>query len=449
MAHIPALGGTADDAPLFLGLDLGTSGVRAVVMDDHGTPHAMAREPLPPSRRDGGRVTQEPAHWWAAVQRVLDAVLAAVRRERLACIAVDGTSGTLLLADAQGVPLTPALMYDDAASVAEAARIAAVAPSDTAARGPGCALARLLHLQAQVPQAACALHQADWIAGRLLGRFGMSDEHNALKLGYDPLSRRWPDWLQALQLRRGLLPQVCVPGTRLGPVSADIARRFGLPSDVQVVAGTTDGVAAFLATGAHGVGEAVTSLGSTLVLKVLSTQPVCVPELGIYSHRLGQLWLAGGASNSGGAALLKHFSPRRMAELTPRLRPEQWTGLDYYPLPAPGERFPLHDPALSPRETPRPDDDALFFQGLLEGIARVEALGYQRLKQAGAPYPACVLTVGGGAANAPWQRLREHCLQVPVITAARDEAAYGAARLARQALVQDVGAHSTQSGPLV
>ena len=73
------------------------------------------------------------------------------------------------------------------------------------------------------------------------------------------------------------------------------------------------------------------------------------------------------ASNSGGAALLAHFSAAEIAELSTRLRPDIPTGLDYYPLPAPGERFPVRDPALPSRVAPRPDDPARFLQGLLEG----------------------------------------------------------------------------------
>ncbi|WP_157271290.1 FGGY-family carbohydrate kinase [Azohydromonas aeria] len=425
---------TAAGRRLFLGLDLGTSGVRAVVVDAAGAVQALAREPLPASRRDGARVTQDPAAWWDAARRALAAALSAVDRRALAALAVDGTSGTLLLTDAQGTPLAPALMYDDAACTEEAQRIAAVAPPDTAARGPACALARLLHLQQQLPQAAHALHQADWIAARLSGRWGCSDEHNALKLGWDPLRRRWPGWLRTLGVRPALLPRVLAPGTPLAPIAAEVARDLDLPREVQVVAGTTDGVAAFLATGASRVGEAVTSLGSTLVLKLLSPRPVVAPDYGIYSHRLGGLWLAGGASNSGGAALLRHFSAEAMAALTPRLRPEADTGLDYYPLPAAGERFPVNDPALAPRVSPRPGDDALFLQGLLEGIARVEALGYRRLAGLGAPAPARVLSVGGGARNAAWLEIRRRCLGVPVERAAQEEAACGAARLARAAM---------------
>jgi hypothetical protein len=226
-------------------------------------------------------------------------------------------------------------------------------------------------------------------------------------------------------------------------VCEDIARAVGLPAQAQVVAGTTDGVAAFLATGASQVGEAVSSLGSTLVLKLLSPRPVVAPAFGVYSHRLGRLWLAGGASNSGGAALLRHFSTQRMAELTPRLRPEAWTGLDLYPLPAPGERFPVNDPTLPPRESPRPRDDAVFFQALLEGIAQVEALGYRRMAELGAPAPSRVLTVGGGTGNAAWTALRRRCLGVPVEVAPQDEAAYGTALLALRAMS---GAQATCDG---
>lgn len=104
--------------------------------------------------------------------------------------------------------------------------------------------------------------------------------------------------------------------------------------------------------------------------------------------------------------------------------------MDYYPLPAPGERFPVNDPALPPRMSPRPADDALFFQGLLEGIAGIEAEGYRRLQSLGAPRPSLVLSTGGGAANKGWSRIRERLLGVPVTPTKYQEAAYGAAIVA-------------------
>jgi sugar (pentulose or hexulose) kinase len=98
----------------------------------------------------------------------------------------------------------------------------------------------------------------------------------------------------------------------------------------------------------------VTALGSTLTIKLLSEAPLFAPEYGIYSHRIGDSWLAGGASNSGGKVLAQHFAAERIAELTSRIDAETESGLDYYPLPGKGERFPIADPDLEPRMTPRP-----------------------------------------------------------------------------------------------
>jgi len=84
--------------------------------------------------------------------------------------------------------------------------------------------------------------------------------------------------------------------------------------------------------------------------------------------------------------------------------------------------------------TPRPADDAVFLQALLEGIANIEALGYRRLAELGGPQPTSVATVGGGAANESWSRIRAAALGVPLKTPVSDEAAVGVARLARSAI---------------
>ena len=108
------------------------------------------------------------------------------------------------------------------------------------------------------------------------------------------------------------------------------------------------------------------------------------------------------------------------------------TGLDYYPLVSEGERFPVNDPGLAPRLLPRPTEDAVFFQGILEGIAHIELRGYRKLAELGAPWPEKVITTGGGAANAAWRTIRSQLLGIPVVAAGHQEAAYGAALLARQ-----------------
>ncbi|MGY4309658.1 sugar (pentulose or hexulose) kinase [Bradyrhizobium sp. USDA 4369] len=417
---------------LFVGIDVGTSGVRACAVDARGDIQGAAAMALAAPRQCGNALDQDPELWWQAATAAISKLGEIIDLGAVARIAIDGTSGTLLLIDADGRPRSPGLMYNDARATSEAKRIAAVAPPESGAHGASSALAKLLHLLVSTSGARHAVHQADWIAGRLAGRHGVSDENNALKLGYDPVQRCWPQWLDQLGIPPDLLPTILVPGTPYAEIDPAVARRLGLSASARIVAGTTDGVAAFMATGAETPGDAVTSLGTTLVVKLVATQPIFAAAQGVYSHRLGDKWLAGGASNSGGAALLAHFSTEDMDRMTPLLRPDDPTGLDYYPLPKPGERFPIADPALAPRIAPRPAEDHRFFQALLEGIAGVEALAYRRLEALGAPTLRRVISIGGGARNAAWATIRERIIGVPVSIATHTEASYGTALLALQ-----------------
>ncbi|WGS18132.1 MULTISPECIES: FGGY-family carbohydrate kinase [unclassified Bradyrhizobium] len=417
---------------LFLGIDIGTGGVRACTIDARGDIQGMESTALPPPRQDGNAIDQDPELWWHATVGAMRKLGGKIDLARVERISVDGTSGTLLLIDAAGQPRTPGLMYNDARASAEAARILDVSAADSGAHGASSALAKLLHLlsHAERRDVRFAVHQADWIAGRLAGRHGISDENNALKLGYDPITRTWPAWLDRLDVPRELLPKVLVPGTPFADIDPSAAAMLGLPRSARIAAGTTDGVAAFIATRADAPGDAVTSLGTTLVVKLLAAKPIFAANQGVYSHRLGESWLAGGASNSGGGALLAHFTAAEMERLTPQLSPEEPTGLDYYPLAKPGERFPIADPALPARVTPRPPEDHRFFQALLEGIASVEALAYLQLSRLGAPPLRRVISIGGGARNNAWTEIRHRRLGVPVTVAEQTEASYGAALLA-------------------
>jgi sugar (pentulose or hexulose) kinase len=422
----------APTSSLAVGIDLGTSGVRAIAIDGGRKVRAQAARAMPAPEAVEGAIRQDPAIWWRTVEAALGDLVAMTGPGRITSLAVDGTSGTLLLTDAAGRPLEPARMYNDASAAHLAARIREVAPPESGAHGATSPLARLLVLQERHPEAAHALHQADWIAGNLLGRHGLSDDNNALKSGWDPVARRWPDWLDRLGVRRDLLPAVRTPASSFGTVDPAVADRLGLAPGCAVIAGTTDGCASFLATGAAEIGDGVSALGSTLTIKLLSDRPVSAPDHGVYSHRLGDIWLVGGASNSGGKALLRFLSAERMAELTPRLDPDHPTGLHWHPLPGRGERFPIADPALTFAPDPLPEDQLRLFQGLLEGIAEVEALAYRRIAELGGPALRSVRSVGGGAANPGWTRIRARLLGVPLLPAAQLEAAYGTALLALQ-----------------
>ncbi|MEO8683273.1 MAG: FGGY-family carbohydrate kinase [Devosia sp.] len=408
-----------------IGIDIGTSGVRASAIDASQQVLAHASAVLPP-----GDDAREPHIWLQAMERVLLSVLSRIEPVEVRAIAVDGTSGTCLAIDRLGSPIGRAAMYyDQLPEDIDADRFWATVPTDSAARSAtspaGKALALLRHRDL-----SRIVHQADWLSGCLSGQFEVTDENNALKTGYDPVSRRWPDWLETLGLDIGLLPRVVEPGTVIGTVTTSIVDRLGLSPQTLVVAGTTDGCASFMATGAAEIGDGVTALGSTLTIKLLTDRPVTSPRHGIYSHRLFGKWLAGGASNSGGKALAQHFSTDELVRLSSQIDPAVPSALDYYPLPRPGERFPISDPNLAPRAAPRPDNDVAFLHGLLEGIARIEALGYRTLADLGAHPLKTLRTVGGGAHNKQWAEMRHRLTGAEMRVPLSDDAAVGVARLA-------------------
>ena len=413
----------------FLGIDFGTSGARSCVIDAEGT---VVTE----DRRDFGTLEEyERAGIWREALWDLVASLPPAIRSQLSDIALDGTSGTVLACDEELSPRHPPLLYNDDRAVEEARLIARTATPGHPAAAVTSGLAKVLWLKKRLglTGARLYLNQADWLSGLLTGRVGVTDYHNALKMGLDLDTLKWPEWVEYLA-DADYLPVPVAPGARLATVSRPRARYLRVNPGCMVHAGTTDSIAAFLAAGVSQSGDAVTSLGSTLVLKLLSDTRVESAEHGVYSHWFGNRWLAGGASNAGGAVLRQFFDDHLLAALSEKIDPTVASPLDYIPLPKAGERFPANDPTLAPRLAPRPADDAEFLHGLLESLARIEAKGYGLLAELGATPVARVETAGGGAKNAAWTRVRERLLRVPVARAAHSEATYGSALLARDGL---------------
>jgi sugar (pentulose or hexulose) kinase len=409
----------------YLGIDFGTSGARAIVIDEEARIVSQMRYPW-------ANVTNWVNCWKDALWGLIEGISQEWRRE-IGAIAINGTSSTILLTDAAGQPVDAPLLYNDPRGSMMLKDLSSIAPPNHTVLSATSSLAKLLWMQ-QLPsvnQARYLLHQADWLAFLLHGKLGISDYHNALKLGYDVEKLQYPEWLENLQIPV-FLPQVLAPGTPISEISPEIAVQFGFRRDCLVCAGTTDSIAAFLASGAKLPGEAVTSLGSTLVLKLLSRTRVEDARYGIYSHRLGDLWLAGGASNTGGAVLKYFFTDDELVSLSQEIDVSKASELDYYPLLKEGDRFPINNPHLPPRLEPKPDDPKEFLHGLLSSMARIEAQGYELLQQLGADKLNYVYTAGGGAANSTWTDIRSRYLEVPVVASNNTEAAYGTALLAMQ-----------------
>lgn len=425
----------------YIGIDFGTSGARSITINPEGKVVCETQFPFPP--------LSDPSEWVDLWKTALFAVIQQIPlnvRRQIQAIAINGTSATVLLCDHQGIPVDFPILYNDSRGAIALELLKKIAPADHLVINATSSLAKLIwwltvkntYLQ-QPLTPLYFLHQADWLSFLLHGKLGISDDHNSLKLGYDVENLTYPLWLinglqSLIHLDLLKLPDVVSPGTPISPITPEIADQFQLPKTCQVCAGTTDSIAAFLASGAKIPGEAVTSLGSTLVLKLLSYTPINHLKSGIYSHRLGDLWLTGGASNTGGVVLRQFFSDNELDNFSRQINPNLKTNLDYYPLIKKGDRFPINDPELLPRLEPRPDNPIEFLQGLLESIARIEAQGYQLLQQLGATPLTQVYTAGGGAKNPTWTAIRQQYLKAPIMQPVHTEAAYGSALLAMKGI---------------
>ncbi|XP_074275446.1 D-ribulose kinase isoform X3 [Silene latifolia] len=421
------LGG--EDEKLYLGLDFGTSGARYALIDKHGLIKAEAKREYPLYM--SGEVVDWVRSWKETLFSLLGDVPSDLR-PLVASIAVDGTSATTLIINSStGEPLCKPLLYNESCPDALPVVKSIAPPNHTVCSGSStlCKLVSWWNSDSPNKESAALLHQADWLLWLLHGKLGISDYNNALKVGYDPELDAYPSWLLS-QPFSNALPSVIAPGSVIGTVKEDVRKLLGFSEDCVVCTGTTDSIAAFLAARVTKPGQAVTSLGSTLAIKLLSKSRVEDARFGVYSHRLDDKWLVGGASNTGGAALRQLFTDDQLEELSKQINPELPSPLDYYPLPDVGERFPLADPTMKPRLHPRPDSDSEFLHGVLESIARIEAKGYSLLKDLGATQVDEVFTAGGGAKNEKWIKIRERVLGLPVTRAAQTEAAYGAALLA-------------------
>ncbi|WP_030898383.1 FGGY-family carbohydrate kinase [Streptomyces sp. NRRL F-5126] len=433
---------TADDDGVWLGIDLGTQSVRALAVTSGGRVAARGSAPLT-GTRDGKRHEQLPADWWSAT---VDAVRQAVRglAAPVDALAVCGTSGTVLLTDAEGEPVSPALMYDDGRAVQEARRAQEAGEELWRELGqriqPSWALAKLVRLAGGRTGAgdsgprtgARVCHQADFVTSRLVGRPVATDSSHALKSGYDTRRRAWPtDVLDALGLGGLTFPDVVLPGTVLGTVGAAAAEETGLPASTRVIAGMTDGCAAQLGSGAWEVGRWNSVLGTTLVIKGVTAEPLHDPAGVLYNHLSpDSTWLPGGASSAGAGALSAAFPGADLAALDRAAADREPAGAITYPLVSRGERFPFLAPDAELFTLGTPADDADRYASLLQGVALVERLCLAYVRQLGARVDGPIAFTGGATRSAYWNQLRADVLGRPATVPEGAGSALGMAVLA-------------------
>lgn len=404
----------------------------------------MGSAPITGDRRVGVVHEQDANAWWAALVRAVGQALTAAGPSAVVeAMAVDATSGTILAEDTEGRPLGPALMYDDGRAATQAARAQQVGQPLWSELGyrmqPSWALPKAMWLleEGSPPTGARIAHQSDHLVRRLTGRPVATDTSNALKTGVDLRTGAWPrDVLDVLGVPVAVLPDVVVPGTVLGTVSAVASRETGLLAGTPVRAGMTDGCAAQIGARALAPGSWSSALGTTLVVKGSTPELVRDPAGAVYCHRNPDGgWLPGGASSTGAGVIRETFPDASSAELDRLTRDAAHLGPPAevtYPLSGSGERFPFVAPAAHgfSQLDGRYRDSAKMFAALCHGVAYVERLAYDILAALGADVSGPVSLSGGASRNDWWNQLRTDVLGRPTLVPDSVEAAVGMAVLA-------------------
>ena len=401
---------------LFMGIDVGTQGVRCVVSDAEG--RLAAAKSIPFRRLNvaetEGWYEQEPQDWLNAATESIRDCVAELRADGvdpgdIRAISVDGTSGTILALDDDHRPLTRGIMYNDPRARAEAAEVHAALSAQEKKLGyrfsASFSLPRVLWVKHHQPEVyektAVFAHQADFVAGMLCGEYRISDYSNALKTGYNLLDCRWPEEIRtALGIELSKLPEVIAPGAPLAKVSRQAAEALGLSEATWVTGGSTDGYASALAAGAVMPGDWASIIGTTFVLKGVTERLIIDPNGSSYSHRLpGGAWLLGGASNIGGRVLNAVAEGRDFDTLNAGAADKVPTGVRCYPLPGKGERVPFVDANALPFYVGDITGGRLY-PAVMEGVAFAEKFALDRMAELGCPVGRVIRTTGGACRSA-------------------------------------------------
>jgi len=432
---------------MYLGIDLGTSGVKALLVDDGQRPVALASASLEVSRPHDGWSEQDPADWIAATEEAVGALKLSHPQE-LAAVRGIGLSGQMhgaTLLDASGAVLRPAILWNDTRSHAEAAALDAD-PRFRAVTGnivfPGFTAPKLAWVKANEPaifaRVAKVLLPKDYLRLWLTGDYVSEMSDSAGTSWLDTGRRAWsPDLLAATDLGPQHMPAL-VEGTEAsGVLRGSVAARWGMGGRVVVAGGAGDNAASACGMGAVRPGQAFVSLGTSGVLFAASDAYRPNPQSAVHTfcHALPGAWHQMGVILSATDSLnwLSGVTGRTAEALTAELGDTLAAPSDVSFLPyLSGERTPHNDAAIRGAFAglSHLTDRAALTRAVLEGVAFAFRDSLEALREAGTELSR-VTAIGGGSRSRLWLQAVATALEIPVdLPAAGDfGAAFGAARL--------------------
>jgi len=438
---------------MYLGIDLGTSAVKTVLVDDAQRVIASQSRPLTISSPRAGYSEQDPVQWIDATFATLDALKASHGKE-LAAVKGIGLSGQMhgaTLLDASSRPLRPCILWNDGRSAAECRVLEQRWPALRTITGnkamPGFTAPKLLWIAAHEPEIFAAIKLVVLPKAYLrlvLSGEAIEDVSDASgTLWLDAARRDWSDTaLAATGLSRDQMPRLvegCAPATTL---RGELARRWGMTKPPVIAGGAGDNPAGAVGIGAVQPGTAFVTLGTSGALLVPTSTIAANPDRAVHTfcHAIPGMWIQAGAILSAASCLAwaaRLFGVTEAELLAPLgSRPRAPSPVSFLPYLA-GERTPHDDPAVRGMldGLSHGTDRETIVQAVLEGVAFALADCRDALAGAGIAIAEADV-IGGGSRSSFWLSVLANVLNVPVHRFAGGEtgAAFGAARLGRLAV---------------
>ncbi len=431
---------------MFLGLDIGTSCVKAVVIDLSGAVVAQSSSPLTVSRPQPLWSEQDPEDWWQATNATIAALPAEIRRN-IRGIGLAGQMHGATLLDRQHSALRPAILWNDGRSAAQCVELAAVVPDLGEITGnqamPGFTAPKLAWLRHHEPAlfdaVAMVLLPKDYVRLRMTGDCASDMSDAAGTLWMNVALRDWSDTvLSATGLTRSEMPRLYEGPEITGVLRPTIAERWEM-AQVPVIAGAGDNAAGAIGMGVVNPGDAFLSLGTSGVLFLANEGYHPNPAGGVHTfcHALPDRWhqmavhLSAASCLDWAARLTGQVDTSGLLRTIER-RAEP-CGRELFLPYLSGERTPHNDPDASGVlfGLGHDSDAAAIGQAVLEGVAMAFRDGLDSLTAAGGEADSITL-IGGGARSIYWGQLLAAALDTPIVYREGSEVgpALGAARLA-------------------
>lgn len=432
---------------MYLGIDLGTSGLKAVLLDENGTLIGQAIASLNVSQPQPGWSEQDPEDWWLALVQACKMLAVDHPLNSIRSIGLSGQMHGATLIDDKGRVIRPCMLWNDGRSIAQCSQLEKAVPDFRTRCGnlamPGFTAPKLLWIQQNEPEHFNRIHKVllpkDYLRYRLSGEFA-TDLSDASGTGWlNPVRRDWDEIIiGATGLEMSQLPRLYEGPELTDAVSSAASSVTGLP-EVPLVAGASDNAGGALGMGLVDPGQSMLSLGTSGVIFTVSEGHRSAPQQTVHAfcHALPERWHQMTVSLCAGGSLawLGSLLNRPVAELVSAVESSgrTETRVSYLPYLS-GERTPHNNPnavgqffGLSLNT-----DTVDLTMAVLEGVTFSQVDGLHALHAAGVK-PVEMNLIGGGSRSAYWRQLIADALCLPILTRDGGDVgpALGAARLAR------------------